>query len=64
MEKFIPYEKRSKKEQKRLDAMKRGSWGSVNPVTRKPVSSRAYNRRKAQKWDFDPASVPFLFGKL
>ena len=31
MEKFIAYEKLSKKEQKKLNAAKRGSWGLVKP---------------------------------
>ena len=35
MEKFIPYEKLSKKEKHRRDAMQRGTWGVLNPVTRK-----------------------------
>ncbi len=47
MEKFIPYEKLSKKEKRKIDAAKRTAWGDVNPVTRKPVNSKAYNRRKA-----------------
>ena len=34
MEKFIPYEKLSKKEKHRRDAMQRGTWGVLNPVTR------------------------------
>ena len=61
MEKFIPYEKLSKKKQKELNAQKRGSWHGINPVTRVPKNSRAYDRRKAQKWINDPVSVPFLF---
>ncbi len=48
MEKLIPYEKLSKKEQKKLNAAKRGSWGAVKPVTRKPENPKAYNRRKAR----------------
>ena len=48
MEKFILYEKLSKKEQKQVNAARRGSWGSFSPVTRKPQNSRAYNRRKAK----------------
>ena len=48
MEKFIPYEKLSKKEKKKRDALARGSWGNLSPVTRKPISSRAYNRRKTR----------------
>lgn len=53
MEKFIPYEKRSKKEQKRLNSAKRSTWGNLNPVTRKPVNSRAYNRKKALRSERD-----------
>ena len=50
MEKFIPYEKLSKKERRRLDLAKRQTWGDVNPVTRKPANSKAYNRTKSQAW--------------
>ena len=49
MEKFVPYEKLSKKEKRRLDRAKRQTWGDLNPVTRKPENSRAYNRKRAQK---------------
>ncbi|MBR2042477.1 MAG: hypothetical protein IJ945_08940 [Oscillospiraceae bacterium] len=60
MEKFIPFEKLSKKEQKKLNAMKRRGWNGISPVTRKTENPKAYNRKKAQKRsDFD--SVPFLF---
>lgn len=48
MEKFIPYEKLSKKEKRRLDQAKRQTWGGINPVTRKPENSRAYNRQKVK----------------
>ena len=47
---MIPYEKLSKKEKRKLDAAKRNTWGSLNPVTRKPASSKAYNRSKARNW--------------
>ena len=50
MEKFIPYEKLSKKEKRKMDLAKRQTWGELNPVTRKPVSSKAYNRKKSQAW--------------
>lgn len=62
MEKFIPYEKRSKKEKRKLDLSRRGSWGEINPVTRKPTSSKAYNRKKAQDWKRKepPESCVFL----
>ena len=48
MEKYIPYEKLSKKEKCKLDAAKRGTWGDLNPVTRKPENSRAYNRKRCR----------------
>ena len=50
MEKFIPYEKLSKKQQRKIDAMKRGSWGDVNPVSRKVESKKVYNRKRTQDW--------------
>ena len=59
MEKYIPYEKLSKKEQKKINAMKRSGWGGLSPVTRRSADPKAYNRRKAQKWS-DDASVSVL----
>ena len=63
MEKFIPYEKLSKKEKRKIDQARRQTWGDLNPVTRKPVSSKAYNRKKAQAWkrDIPPAACAFLY---
>ena len=51
MEKFIPYEKLSKKEQKKRNAERRGTWGPMSPVTRKPPNSRAYKRQRPQDLD-------------
>ena len=48
MEKFIPYEKLSKKKKRVLDAARRGSWGGLSPVTRRPENPRAYKRKKAR----------------
>ena len=60
MKKFIPYEKLPKKKRRELAAARRGSWGSLNPVTRKPENPKAYNRKKARKWsDESPMTVPF-----
>ena len=50
MEKFIPYEKLSKKEQQKINKAKRGTWGNLNPVSRKPENSKAYNRKRTQDW--------------
>ena len=57
MEKFIPYEKLSKKNQRELNAARRGTW-TINPVTRKPANPKAYNRKTARKWKDDSHSVP------
>lgn len=61
MEKFIPYEKMSKKEKRKMNQAKRQTWGDMNPVTRKPENSRAYNRRKAQDWKKDSSGSAFAY---
>ena len=53
MEKFIPYEKLSKKEKRSRDLSRRSTWGQLNPVTRKPKNSKAYDRSKARNWKRD-----------
>ena len=53
MEKFAPFEKLSKKEQKKQNAARRNTWGAMSPVTRKPQNSRAYDRRKNNAWRKD-----------
>ena len=66
MEKFIPYEKLSKKEKRRLDLAKRQTWGELNPVTRKPENSKAYNRNKARNWKreyHETSSGSFYFAR-
>ena len=57
MEKFIPYEKLSKKKKRELDACRRGGWGSLSPVTRRPDNPRAYKRKKTR-----PESEEDAFG--
>ena len=61
MEKFIPYEKLSKKEKRKLDNAKRGTWGGLNPVTRKPANSRAYNRKRTQDWKKELPDLRLFF---
>ena len=53
MKKFIPYEKLSKKEKKKLNGMRRKTWGEMSPVTRRPNDSKAYHRQKCQQWRDD-----------
>ncbi|MPM82275.1 hypothetical protein SDC9_129336 [bioreactor metagenome] len=61
MDKFIPFEKLSKKKRQELCKSQRGSWGAVNPVTRKSKDAKAYDRKKARKWSEEPMTVPFDF---
>lgn len=62
MEKFIPYEKLSKKKKRELNLKRRGSWNGLNPVTRKPANPKAYNRKKVQNRfkDYDNALSFFV----
>lgn len=48
MEKFVSYEKMSKKQQKIVNASKRGNWGNVKPITKVKASAKIYNRNKKQ----------------
>lgn len=45
---FVPYEKLSKKEQKKLNAAKRKDWGILSPVTKVVPNKKKYNRQKAK----------------
>ena len=60
MKKFIPYEKLSKKEKRRLDSASRKTWNGLDPVTRRPENPKAYNRKKFRKMIDDPFSGIFL----
>ena len=59
MEKFVPFEKLSKKKQRERNAQKRGTWGALSPVTRKPQNPKAYNRKKLQDWRRDSGPAAF-----
>lgn len=59
---WIAYEKLSKKQRREIDAKQRGTWGALNPVTRKAPNPKAYNRKKAGRLREDsPRDLPFLF---
>ncbi|MFI3326712.1 MAG: hypothetical protein R3Y35_11165 [Clostridia bacterium] len=59
--KNISYEKMSKKAKKEYNALKRNTWGELNPTTRKPINPKVYNRKKPQKWSDESNSVVFDF---
>ena len=48
MEKFVAYEKLSKKKQKELNKAKRGTWGVMSPITKVKPSAKVYSRKKKQ----------------
>ena len=50
MDKHTSYAKLSKRKKRELDAMRRSTWGSLNPVTRKPPDSRVYKRAKERAY--------------
>ena len=52
MEKYISYEKMSKKQQKIVNASKRGNWGNVKPITKVKASAKVYNRKKQNSQDY------------
>lgn len=58
MEKFIPFEKLSKKKQKELNKAKRTTWGITNPVTRREKNPKAYDRNKLRSRKFE---TEFIF---
>lgn len=54
MEKFVPYEKCSKKEKKRQDAEKRSDWNGVCPVTQvEEDHKKTYRRKPKYPQNFD-----------
>lgn len=52
MNRMISYDKLSKKQKKAYDQKRRVVW-EFSPVTRKKESGKAYDRRKARKWEED-----------
>ena len=42
--KFVPFNKRSKKEQRESNNAKRGVWENVKPITKVKESKKRYNR--------------------
>ena len=46
MERFIEYDKLSKKKQKEINNAKRGTWGIIKPVTKVKPSAKVYDRKR------------------
>ena len=49
--KVVPLEKQQKKERRKHNAARRRDWNGVNPITRAPDPSYAYNRNKRKRED-------------
>lgn len=56
---FIPEEKLSKKARIARAKAKRGTWGAVNPVTRRMESKKVYSRKRVrlERNDSDQAGL-------
>lgn len=62
MKQYVSIKKQQKKVQRAFTAKQRGSWGGLNPVTRKPENPKAYNRKKAGQWRTDSShGLPFIY---
>ena len=56
-QKYVPLDKRSKREQREFHARQRQDWGQLNPITRKTANQKAYNRKKSERWhEYEPGS--------
>lgn len=53
MQKFIPFEKLSKKEKKKINLEKRRDWNGLNPSTRVVPNKKAYSRKKKNDFTED-----------
>ncbi|MBP0973981.1 MAG: hypothetical protein J5851_08765 [Oscillospiraceae bacterium] len=49
MNKFVPFEKLSKKKQRELNAKNRNTWGEVKPVSRWEDNAKVYKRHPKHK---------------
>ena len=63
---FIPYEKLSKKRQREICRAQRGTWGMINPITKRPERFDAYKRHeekaniaKARRWNDNNDGLSF-----
>jgi len=59
--KFVPYDKLSKKKKREADRARRGSWGALNPVTRRTDEAKVYKRSESKKIRFPEDGEADLF---
>ena len=46
MDRYVPLNKKSKKEQKKFHDMQRSTWNGLNPATRTQPNGKGYDRNK------------------
>jgi len=59
-QKYVSLDKRSKRKQKEYHALSRKNWGEINPITRKTVNKKVYNRKKSERWHSHEPSFGFF----
>lgn len=59
-QKFIPFDKLSKKARREQNRQRRKNWNGISPLTRKPENPKAYNRQKARKINNDFTDFYFM----
>lgn len=59
MNRFIPREKMSKKEKRKLDRTQRQTW-VISPVSRTIKSKKVYDRKKARRWSDDGTGLSLV----
>jgi len=53
MDKFVSYDKMNKKDKKKIDSAKRGSWNGVDPATKVvDTDKKRYKRKPKHPKDF------------
>lgn len=61
MEKFIPYEKLSKKEKRKIDAQRRSQFAKVNMTQRTAENKKKYDRNKQKsRRDYNSSEIFIL----
>ena len=54
-EKYVPLDKRTKREQREYHAKQRRDWGEISPITKKAANQKLYNRKKSKhRQDYEP----------
>ena len=51
--KYVTLDKMNKKQKKEYYSSLRGTWGELNPVTRKPKNPKMYDRNKEKRLQYD-----------